>query len=63
MPDESEGTAESLTTSHSLGDFFIGLGISLGAACLNAFGLNLTKLDHAKASVWFTLYCMAAGGP
>lgn len=45
-----EGSAASLTTRNSTTAFFIGLAIVIGASVLNAFGLNLTKLDHAKES-------------
>lgn len=45
-----EGSAATLSNSNSTGDFLIGFGITIAAAALNAFGLNLTKLDHAKAS-------------
>lgn len=34
--------------TYSTKDFLIGLAIVLGASVLNAFGLNLTKLDHAR---------------
>lgn len=45
-----DGSAATLSNSNSTTDFLIGFGITIAAACLNAFGLNLTKLDHAKAS-------------
>lgn len=35
-------------SSYSTADFFIGLGITLGASTLQALGLNLTKLDHKR---------------
>lgn len=34
--------------SYTTADFFIGLAITLGASTLQAFGLNVTKLDHLR---------------
>ncbi|KAJ9108218.1 hypothetical protein QFC19_002465 [Naganishia cerealis] len=43
------GGGVGISEGSPVGNFFLGMTIVLGASVMNAFGLNLTKLDHMRA--------------
>ena len=46
--DAADEAPEIVYNSYTTADFFIGLAITLCASTLQAFGLNITKLDHLR---------------